>query len=141
MMRECVAAFVVKENKVLLGKRSAERAFYPNIWDVFGGHKEAGETREAALRRELREELGIVVTGWRFLLTVDEPDRAANGAGQYHIYLVTAWDGEPQNLQPEEHAIVEWFGFEEAMNLPFAHPLYAELIAKLSCEFLWAKEI
>lgn len=118
----------------MLGKRSESRAFYPNIWDVFGGHQKPGESREAALRRELREELGIVPTRWRFLLTVDEPNPAENGAGQYHFYLVMAWDGEPQNLQPEEHAIVEWFEFEQAINLPFAHPLYAELIEKFSEE-------
>ena len=52
-MRECVAAFIVKDKKILLGKRSAERKFYPDIWDVFGGHLNPGETTEEALRREL----------------------------------------------------------------------------------------
>lgn len=81
-----MAACVVEGNKLLLGKRSPTRRFYPGVWDVFGGHLEAGESREAALRRELREELGIVLTEWRFLLTVDEPNGAENGAGQYHFF-------------------------------------------------------
>lgn len=133
-MRECVAAFIVTEGKVLLGKRSATRSFYPDIWDVFGGHQNSGESQAVALRRELREELGIVPTEWRFLLTIDEPNPAENGAGQYYIYLVTGWEGMPQNLQPEEHARVEWFAFDEALKLPFAHPLYAELIERFSRE-------
>lgn len=127
-----MAAFVVEGNKVLLGKRSATRRFYPNIWDVFGGHLERGESREDALRRELREELGIKPTEMRFLLTVEEPDRAANGDGVYHFYLVTAYAGELRNLQPEEHARVEWFEFDEAVKLPFAHPLYAEFISQFA---------
>lgn len=128
-MRECVAAFVVEKGKVLLGKRSAERAFYPNIWDVFGGHLERGESREDALKRELIEELGITPTECKFLLAVDEPDAARNGAAVYHFYLVTDFEGEPRNLQTEEHALVEWFDFAEAVKLPFAHRLYAELIS------------
>ena len=132
MQRECAAAFVVKEGKVLLGRRSAARSFYPNVWDVFGGHLETDESPEDALRRELREELGIELTEWRFLLTINEPDAAANGAGIYHLYLVTGYKGAPRNLQTEEHFSVEWFGFEEALKLPFAHPLYAELIARFA---------
>jgi 8-oxo-dGTP pyrophosphatase MutT (NUDIX family) len=131
-MRECVAAFIIKEESILLGKRSATRAFYPDVWDVFGGHQNPGESREDALRRELFEELGITPTRWIFLLTADEPNPTENGRGQYHFYLVTAWEGAPQNLQPEEHAAVRWFKFERAVNLPFAHPLYAEFIKQFS---------
>ena len=131
-MLECVAAFIIKDKKILLGKRSAERKFYPDFWDVFGGHLNAGETREEALRRELNEELGIVPTRWKFLLTVQELDEEKYGRIKYHIYLVTAFDGEPQNLQPEEHSFIRWFEFEQALDLPFPHPLYAELLEDFS---------
>ncbi len=39
---------------------------FPNCWDFFGGHVEAGETPEAALVREVREELGIQLRDWKF---------------------------------------------------------------------------
>lgn len=129
-MRQCVAAFIVAGHRVLLGKRNATRMFYPDIWDVFGGHQKPNESREDTLRREIFEELGIVPTEWKFLLTVDEPNETENGQAQYHFYLVTAYDGEPQNLQPDEHSVVYWFEFEQAINLPFAHPLYAKMIAQ-----------
>lgn len=131
-MRECVAAFIVAGEKVLLGKRSPAREFYPDVWDVFGGHQIRGESREETLRRELMEELGIVPTRWEFLTTVDEPNEAENGEGQYHFYLVNDFEGEPANLQPQEHAVVQWFEFDEAINLPFVHPLYAEMITRFS---------
>ena len=134
MIRECAAALIVRRNKILLGMRSSSRRFYPGVWDVFGGHRKAGETIEEALRRELLEELGIIVTRWSFLLTAEDPNAAKYGEIHYHIYLVTEWSGEPENLQPEEHEIVRWFDFDEAIKLPFAHPLYAETIKQIQIE-------
>lgn len=130
-MRECVAAFIVRGEKVLLGKRCAARAFYPDVWDVFGGHLLPGESRAEALGREITEELGIVPTRTKYLLTVDEPDTDSKDVGRYHFYLVTDWEGMPQNLQPEEHAAVEWFGLDQMKDLHLAHPSYVGLVAQL----------
>jgi len=99
-MREGVAALIVQQQMILLGKRSAERAFYPNVWDVFGGHVEPDESYEQALQRELYEELGITPIRWEFLTTLAEPDPDQYGPGQYRFYLVTAWSGTPRNRQP-----------------------------------------
>ena len=39
---------------------------FPDHWDFFGGHIEAGEAPEEAFVREVREELGIELTQWSF---------------------------------------------------------------------------
>jgi 8-oxo-dGTP diphosphatase len=39
---------------------------FPNHWDFFGGHLEAGETPEQALVREVREEVGVELKRWSF---------------------------------------------------------------------------
>jgi len=41
MKQEVVGALIVESQKILLGKRASTRTFYPNVWDVFGGHIEA----------------------------------------------------------------------------------------------------
>lgn len=44
---------------------------FPNHWDLFGGHLEAGETPERALVREVKEELGVGLTKWEFFRRYD----------------------------------------------------------------------
>ncbi len=40
---------------------------YPNHWAVLGGKIEEGETREEALRREMMEEIELVLDDFQFL--------------------------------------------------------------------------
>ena len=48
------------ETKILLQKRALCKDIQPGKWDTaVGGHVDAGESVEAAARRELKEELGI----------------------------------------------------------------------------------
>ena len=69
MSHEVVVAMIVRAQKILLGKRSAARQFYPDVWDLFGGHVEPGEALEQTLVRELQEELDITPSEWTFVET------------------------------------------------------------------------
>ena len=56
-----VALIVLDDGRYLLQHRDQKPGiFYPGHWGLFGGAIDAGETPEAALKRELEEELGLL---------------------------------------------------------------------------------
>jgi 8-oxo-dGTP diphosphatase len=129
-----VAAILVRGDRILLGRRSPHRAFYPDVWDVFGGHIEPDEQPDQALVRELQEELDITPVQWRTLEIIKEsiPERDDMSAYDVigHFYHVTAWMGTPVNRQPDEHSVIQWFSYAEAVKLDLAHPGYPRLFAQ-----------
>jgi len=54
-----VLVFLTRGNDVLLIKRAADRAVFPNQYNGVGGHVEKGESVLAAARREVKEESGL----------------------------------------------------------------------------------
>lgn len=57
-----VVGFIVRDNKIFIAKRAATKSTFPDRFELVGGHLDPGETVEDALRREIKEEIGIKVT-------------------------------------------------------------------------------
>jgi 8-oxo-dGTP diphosphatase len=72
------AAAVFNQRRHVLISRRPLHVHQGGLWEFPGGKLESGETVESALRRELREEIGIDVISARPLIRVrhDYPDRA-----------------------------------------------------------------
>lgn len=123
---EVVAGIVIRAAQVLLCHRSPERAWYPDTWDLAGGHVAAGETPAEALVRELQEELGIAAA------VPAEPEFARLVAADFdcRIWIVTEWAGTPSNMAPDEHDDVAWWSLPAIPGLRLAHPDYPELIRR-----------
>ena len=134
MVHHVAAAILIREDKILLGQRSPTRAFYPDVWDVFGGHIEPDEQPEQALIRELQEELDITPKQWIELETISETVPERDGMLSHDLvarfYLIMNWVGTPINRQSEEHSVIQWFSYEEAIKLDLAHPAYPRLFAE-----------
>jgi len=66
---EVVVAVIEKDGRILIQQRPAG-GLLAGLWEFPGGKVEPGESLTAALRREIREELGVVIRDVRRLTTV-----------------------------------------------------------------------
>jgi len=117
MVHVTATALLVRDGRVLLGKRTSAIRF-AGMWDAFGGHLEAEESAEAALSRELQEELGIRVNAARPLEVYEDVDPTSRETFRHHLFLVTDWTGTPR-IADEEHSELRWFrpGEVDALDL------------------------
>lgn len=111
-MPDIVNAVLLGSQGILLGRRSPDRRAYPNQWSFPGGHVEAEEDLDCALQREIHEERGLTLRSFSFLTTIE----IAIPAASFHLYTVTAWDGQPA-IRDREHTELRWFTPQEAEAL------------------------
>ncbi len=134
MVNLCAGGILCKEHKILLGRRSAHRSFYPNVWDIIGGHGASNETPELTLARELKEELDVIATEWKLLAVLPDLEPALKEQYIYYVYVVTGWIGSPRNILIDEHDALGWFEIYEALQLDLALPVYTEVFRRLAEE-------
>jgi mutator protein MutT len=107
-----VAAVLRRGDELLVCQRPLSKR-HAGLWEFPGGKCEAGESDTEALRRELREELGME------LQDADAPlyeSRDENSPFVIAFVPVTAV-GEPQCF---EHAAIQWGTIAELQHLPLA---------------------
>ncbi len=110
-------AALVRDGLVLLVHRHPSRRWYPDCWDLVGGHVESGELPRQAVSRECLEELGVRVHHPRPIpMTFSDPTL------DMHAFLITRWEGEPVNAAPEEHDDLRWFRPSQLADLKMADP-------------------
>ena len=121
-----VAGILIRQGRVLLCHRSADRSWYPGVWDFPGGHIEAGETPQRALVRELREELGIDAEVSREAAF----DRLVTSEFDCTLCVVTTWVGTPSLASVDEHDELAWFSMAQAGRRRLADESYPALIER-----------
>ncbi len=105
------ALIVDREGRALMIKRK----FEPNRgrWSLPGGLLETGETLEEAVRREVREELGVKVKIEELLQVSEEIIRDGKGKTRFHFVLVdylAKFDGSRAKITlNEESESFAWF--------------------------------
>ena len=124
-----VAAALVRPGEVLLCHRSPTRAWYPDVWDLPGGHVEDGESTQDALRRELSEELGVDVGTVTGPPAMSLDDAAADL--RLDVWVVTVWRGDVRNLEPAEHDRIGWFTVGHLEGLALADDRYRPFLGRL----------
>jgi 8-oxo-dGTP diphosphatase len=123
-----VVAGVLRDDRrrVLIAQRPAHQHM-GGYWEFPGGKIVPGESAEAALARELNEELGVVLGRCHRLLRLrhDYPDRSV----ELEVLMVEDYEGVPASLEGQA---LKWVRAEELGNeslLPADRPIIEALAA------------
>ncbi|WP_347827992.1 8-oxo-dGTP diphosphatase MutT [uncultured Planktomarina sp.] len=102
-------ALIDRDGRVLLAQRPEGKSM-AGLWEFPGGKIEVGETPEAALIRELEEELGI--NTWKSCLA--PLTFASHAYEDFHLlmplFVCRKWEGVPQ---PRENQTLKWVRKQE----------------------------
>ncbi|MBS0253778.1 MAG: NUDIX domain-containing protein [Proteobacteria bacterium] len=111
-------------------QRRAPGRSHAGLWEFPGGKLEHGEGPEAALVREVREELALDLAG-AVLEPVGFAADPAPGGVRIELYLCRSWHGEPHCLDAAE---LGWFAPPAIPALampPLDYPLADALLRSL----------
>ena len=102
---EVVAAIIHKDGAYFATQRGYGE--FEGMWEFPGGKIEPGESTDAALKREIQEELGVDITIDKFLCTTDYNYPSFHLT--MHCYLCSVAYGE---IELREHRSARWLTTE-----------------------------
>ena len=119
-------AMIDPDGRVLLARRPEGKSM-AGLWEFPGGKVEAGETPEAALDRELREELGVEIC----VPCLAPLSFASHAYDDFHLlmplYSLRKWDGIARPREGQELAWVRPERLRDYAMPPADAPLVAAL--------------
>ena len=123
-MVEVVAALIWDKNKFMICQRPTTKSCAV-LWEFVGGKVEKGETKEEALIRECREELGVTLSvGDKFIdVTHEYPDITVH----LTLFHASISEGTPKKL---EHNDIKWITPSKIPEYDFC-PADTEILEKI----------
>ncbi|GAA0855571.1 8-oxo-dGTP diphosphatase MutT [Aliiglaciecola litoralis] len=125
-----VSVGVIKQERKIFVSKRADELHQGGFWEFPGGKVEPDELPSEAMRRELFEEVGIVVTKQSpfMLIEHDYGDKHV----RLHIFLIEAFDHQPTGKEGQQTQWVELSALPElafpAANTPIVEKLITEFI-------------
>ncbi|MEK7546928.1 MAG: NUDIX domain-containing protein [Patescibacteria group bacterium] len=119
-----------KEGKYLLLHRSTKK--YKNItglWDIVGGRINSGVGLRENLAREIREEIGLELTGEPRLIGAQDIFPRGGGRHVVRLTYIVELDGDPK-LDKEENDDYRWVTAEELKSWPDLDMYLKEILGK-----------
>ncbi len=112
------------DGRVLITERTGDHAF-AGLWEFPGGKMMDGEDSEAALRRELHEELGIEIVDQVLFMSLahDYADRCVS----IDFYLIEDWRNTPEGRDGQALKWIRPDELSEDLLLPADGPVIKAL--------------
>lgn len=131
---EVVAALIFQDDKFMICQRPIYKA-RGLLWEFVGGKVEEGETKEEALCRECKEELGVLLSVKEIFTEVTHtyPDLKVH----LTLFLCTIQEGVPQKI---EHNDIRFIHPSEIDNYEFC-PADEEILRLIRHRFLTTEKL
>ena len=115
LMHRAIHVFVFNaRGEIFLQKRSMSKDSSPGLWDSSAsGHLDSGEDYDACAVRELREEIGLVISAPPRRVFKVSP---CAETGQEFVWLYEGASEGPFTLHPEEIERGDWFAGARVMQ-------------------------
>ena len=125
-----VAGIAISGKKIFIARRSPEKSL-AGLWEFPGGKVEAGESDEAALQREIKEEFGkdILIGEKFFENTYTDSEKTIN-----LISYFMAFTEFPKTSN--SHDQLNWITIDELSNFKFC-PADEKVVQKLISTSFW----
>ncbi|WP_112661672.1 NUDIX hydrolase [Microvirga flavescens] len=103
-------AVIMRDGKILLIRRiNPPEAGH---WGLPGGKVDWLEPVEAAVAREVTEELGVTIMDLELLCVVDQIDTEGAEHWIAPVYRARNISGEPRIVEPHKHSAFGWFALD-----------------------------
>lgn len=111
-----LGAVIVRDGKVLILKRSPDKDFAPNRWEIVTGRLERGENPAAGILREIEEETKLKA---EVIMPVNT-EFFYLGSEEFPMVFIDFWcsyiDGEVE--MSWEHTEYQWISMQDALQNP-----------------------
>ena len=123
-------ALVDADKRVLIAQRPEGKAL-AGLWEFPGGKVEPGETPEAALIREIAEELDVRLEAGALTPLTFASEALGDRDLLLLLYVAREWEGEPRAL---DASAISWVTIAEmrALPMPPADAPFADALARLA---------
>lgn len=108
---QTVVAVFIRDNKLLMEKRSKDKKVYPELLMCPSGHIENGESFEESVDREMKEELGLSNVKSRYLFDIKDKDLFSKKYFNHKIMLIESFSGNIENSREADRLI--WKNYDE----------------------------
>jgi 8-oxo-dGTP diphosphatase len=127
-MRETAVAVFIRNGKLLMEQRSTSRKVYAGFLMCPSGHMEGKESFSDAMKREMKEEIGIDIRKTSYLFAIEDVDPFSGYEFRHNFMLIESFEGTVTKSNEAEK--LSWMSYDELMNAKPV-PIVSELVNRL----------